>query len=72
MADNETMKDKLLNEMKKPGFVKALSVFLFCAIIGVVAGFIFDKLQLFVTIGVGLGLLWMGVAYFNQKEEGEE
>lgn len=72
MADNETLKDKLLNELRKPGFIKALSVFFFCAILGVILGFVLDKLQLFVTIGSGLGLLWMGVAYFNQKEEGEE
>ena len=69
MEDNESLKSKFLNEIKKPGFVKALSVFLFCLIFGVVSGFIFDSLQLSVTIGVGLGILWMGVAYFNQKED---
>jgi hypothetical protein len=35
---------------------------------GVVIGFIYDSLQLFSILGVGLGLIWMGVAYFNQKE----
>ena len=54
-------------EIKK-GFLKALSVFFCCVIISLVLGFMFDTLQLAATIGVGLGLLWMGVAYFNQKE----
>jgi len=53
----------------KKGFFKALSVFFCCVIISVIIGFIYDNLQLSVTIGVGLGLVWMGVAYFNQKEE---
>lgn len=54
-------------EIKK-GFLKALSVFFICVIVALVIGFIFDTLQLAATVGVGLGLLWMGVAYFNQKE----
>jgi hypothetical protein len=53
----------------KKGFFKALSVFFCCVILGVVLGFVFDILQLMIISGVGLGLLWMGVAYFNQKEE---
>ena len=52
----------------KKGFFKALSVFFCCVIIGLVIGFIFDTLQLAATLGIGLGLIWMGVAYFNQKE----
>lgn len=52
----------------KEGFLKALSVFFFCVIVALVLGFIFDTIQLAATIGIGLGLLWMGVAYFNQKE----
>lgn len=52
----------------KEGFLKALSVFFGCVIIALILGFIFDAVQLAATIGVGLGLLWMGVAYFNQKE----
>ena len=52
----------------KEGFFRALMVFFCCVIISLVIGFIFDILQLAATIGVGLGLLWMGVAYFNQKE----
>ena len=54
-------------EIKK-GFLKALSVFFCCVIIGLILGFIFDTVQLSLTIGFGLGILWMGVAYFNQKE----
>lgn len=53
----------------KEGFFKALTVFFCCVIIGLIIGFSFDILQLAATIGVGLGLVWMGVAYFNQKEE---
>ena len=53
----------------KKGFLKALSVFFCCVIISLILGFIFDKLQLAATIGFGLGILWMGVAYFNQTEE---
>ena len=52
----------------KEGFFRALAVFFCCVILSLVVGFIFDILQLAVTIGIGLGLLWMGVAYFNQKE----
>jgi len=52
----------------KKGFLKALSVFFCCVIIGLVIGFIFDAIQLAATLGIGLGLIWMGVAYFNQKE----
>lgn len=64
--------EKIINETKKPDFRKALAVFFCCAIIGVVLGLIFAALQLGATIGIGLGIVWMGVAYFNQKEEGEE
>ena len=52
----------------KQGFFRALAVFFCCVIISLVFGYIFDTLQLAATIGVGLGALWMGVAYFNQKE----
>jgi hypothetical protein len=52
----------------KKGFFRALMVFFCCVIISLVIGYIFDILQIAVTCGVGLGLLWMGVAYFNQKE----
>lgn len=52
----------------KQGFFRALIVFFCCVIISIAIGFIFDILQIAVTCGVGLGLLWMGVAYFNQKE----
>jgi hypothetical protein len=71
MDNNQTKQslfDKARNETRKPGFIKALSVFFFCTIMGVVIGFIYDSLQLFSILGVGLGLIWMGVAYFNQKE----
>ncbi|MDN3676599.1 hypothetical protein QWY90_04665 [Flavobacterium paronense] len=64
----ETLKSKFLKEIKKSGFLKALSVFFCCVIISLVLGFIFDTLQLAATLGIGLGLIWMGVAYFNQKE----
>ena len=53
----------------KKGFFKALSLFFCCVIGALILGFIFDILQLAATIGVGLGLLWMGVAYFNQEDE---
>lgn len=69
MENKETLKDRLLNEIKKPGFLKALGVFFFCVIAGLIIGFIFDKIQLYATLGIGLGLIWMGVAYFNQDEE---
>lgn len=59
---------KILKETKKPGFIQALVVFFSCVIIGLVIGFIFDTIQLAATLGIGLGLVWMGVAYFNQKE----
>ena len=52
----------------KKGFLKALSVFFCCVIIGVVMGYVYDTMQIALTLGVGLGLVWMGVAYFNQKE----
>ena len=71
MENNETSNgifSKLLNETKKPGFLKALMVFFVCVFIGLILGFIYDTLQLSLTLGVGLGLVWMGVAYFNQKE----
>jgi 1,4-dihydroxy-2-naphthoate octaprenyltransferase len=72
MEDNETKESifsKALNETKKKGFRQALTVFFCCVIIGLVLGFIFAAVQLGVTIGIGLGIVWMGVAYFNQKEE---
>lgn len=53
----------------KPGFFKALAVFLCCVIIALIFGFIFDAVPLAATLGTGLGLIWMGVAYFDQKEE---
>ncbi len=53
---------------KKEGFLRALLVFFCCVIIGLVIGFIYDTVQLATTIGIGLGILWMGVAYFNQQE----
>jgi hypothetical protein len=52
----------------KEGFLKALTVFFICVITSLIIGFTYDKLELAATVGVGLGLLWMGVAYFNQKE----
>jgi len=52
----------------KEGFFRALMVFFCCVIISLLIGYIFDAIQLAATIGVGLGVLWMGVAYFNQKE----
>ncbi len=71
MENNETKESifsRARKETKKPGFLKALTVFFCCVIIGLILGFIFDEMQLAATIGVGLGLVWMGVAYFNQKE----
>lgn len=64
----ESLFTKALNETKKPGFLKALTVFFCCSIIGIVVGYVFDAIQLAATIGIGLGLVWMGVAYMNQKE----
>ncbi|WP_309640986.1 hypothetical protein [Flavobacterium sp.] len=64
----ESFFSKALNETKKKGFIQALMVFFCCVIIGLVIGFIYDTIQLSATLGVGLGLVWMGVAYFNQKE----
>lgn len=69
MENKETLKDRFLKEIRKKGFLKALSVFFFCVIVSLVIGFLFDTLQLAATLGVGLGLIWMGVAYFNQEEE---
>jgi F0F1-type ATP synthase assembly protein I len=72
MENKETNKSGFLNtvsnEIKKKGFLKALTVFICCVIIGLVIGFLFDILQLAATLGIGLGLIWMGVAYFNQEE----
>ena len=72
MENKESEKSGFVNmvktEMKKPGFLKALGVFFFCVIVGIILGFIFDKLQLYATLGIGLGIIWMGVAYFNQEE----
>jgi uncharacterized membrane protein YpjA len=71
MENKETKESiflKALKETKKSGFLKALMVFFCCVIIGLVIGFIYDTIQLAATIGIGLGLVWMGVAYFNQKE----
>ena len=53
----------------KKGFLKALSVFFVCVIIGLILGYVYDAIQLYLTLGVGLGLVWMGVAYFNQKDQ---
>ena len=53
----------------KKGFFKALTVFFCCAIIGLTIGFLFDAIQLAGSIGVGMGLVWMGVAYFDQKNK---
>lgn len=64
----ESLYTKALNETKKPGFLKALTVFFCCVIISLIIGFIFDAVQMAATIGIGLGLVWMGVAYLNQKE----
>jgi len=64
----ESLFTKAMNETKKPGFLTALTVFFCCVIIGLVIGFIFDAVPMASTIGIGLGLVWMGVAYLNQKE----
>lgn len=69
MENKETLKSRILKEIRKKGFLKAFGVFFFCVIISLVIGFIFDTLQLAATLGIGLGLIWMGVAYFNQEEE---
>jgi mannose/fructose/N-acetylgalactosamine-specific phosphotransferase system component IIC len=69
MENKQTWKSIISREMKKSGFIKALTVFFTCVIIGVIIGLIYDNLQLTLTIGIGLGLLWMGVAYFNQNED---
>jgi hypothetical protein len=61
--------DRAMNETKKPGFLKALMVFFTFVILGLILGFSLDRLQLYSILGVGLGLVWMGVAYFNQKED---
>lgn len=53
----------------KKGFFKALTVFFICVIIGLILGYVSDSIQLYATLGVGLGLVWMGVAYFNQKDQ---
>lgn len=55
----------------KKGFFRALRVFFLCVISALILGYIYDNIQLAATIGFGLGILWMGVAYFN-AEEGEE
>ncbi len=64
----ESLYAKAIKETKKPGFLKALMVFFCCVIIGLVAGFMTDSVQLAAPIGFGLGLVWMGVAYLNQAE----
>ncbi len=72
MENKETKQSifsKAVKETEKPGFLKALMVFFCCVVIGVIVGFIYDIMQLAVILGIGLGLIWMGVAYFNQKEE---
>ena len=55
----------------KKGFLKALAVFFCCVIAGTLFGLVFDILQVGITSGIGLGILWMGVAYFNQNEDEE-
>lgn len=70
MENNETKESifsKLRKETQKSGFQKALMVFFFCVISSLIVGFIYDTIQLSLTLGIGLGLVWMGVAYFNQK-----
>ena len=67
--EKETLKDRFLKEIGKKGFLKALGVFFFCVIVSLIIGFIFDTMELSITLGIGLGLIWMGVAYFNQEEE---
>ncbi|MBK8601198.1 MAG: hypothetical protein IPN80_12215 [Flavobacterium sp.] len=64
----ESIFSKIQKETQKSGFIKALMVFFFCVISSLIVGFIYDTIQLSVTLGIGLGLVWMGVAYFNQKE----
>jgi len=64
----ESILSKIQKETKKSGFIKALMVFFFCVISSLIIGFIYETIQLSVTLGIGLGLVWMGVAYFNQKE----
>ncbi len=64
----ESILSKIQKETRKSGFIKALMVFFFCVISSLIVGFIYDTIQLSVTLGIGLGLVWMGVAYFNQKE----
>lgn len=64
----ESIISKMLKETKKSGFLKALMVFFFCVISSLIIGFMYDNIQLSATLGIGLGLVWMGVAYFNQKE----
>ena len=68
MENKETLKSRISKEIKKSGFIKALSVFFCCVVLGLIIGFVFDTLQLAATLGIGLGLIWMGVAYFNQAE----
>ncbi|MCF6129545.1 hypothetical protein L1S35_07660 [Flavobacterium sp. AS60] len=55
----------------KKGFFRALRVFFLFVVGALVLGYVYDNIQLGATIGVGLGILWMGVAYFN-AEDGEE
>lgn len=61
--------DRAMDETKKPGFLTALTVFFCCSIVGIVVGFIFNALQMASGIGIGMGLVWMGVAYFDQKNK---
>lgn len=68
MEDKETLKSRFLKEIGKKGFRNALAVFFFCVITALIIGVIFDTIQLAATSGIGLGLIWMGGAYFNQKE----
>lgn len=65
---SDSIISKAIKETKKPGFMKALTVFFICVIGGIILGFVYDIMQLALISGVGLGLIWMGVAYFNQKE----
>lgn len=69
MENKESLFEKALKETKKKGFQKALMVFFACVIIGLVIGLVFNSVQLGGWIGFGLGIVWMGVAYMNQKEE---
>lgn len=72
MENNQTklsLYQKAVNETKKPGFLKALTVFFCCVIISVVIGYFTDSMTLSAPIGIGLGLVWMGVAYLNQVED---